>query len=198
MIVVDDSLVRRARRAGADASRRSSTSSSSATADAGSLPERDLRYEELLRRAERGLRLAGARRPPGGGPLLHERHHRATRRASSTPTARRPARARRSAWPTRWRLRADDRVLPVVPMFHANAWGSPTRSALTGADLVMPGPFLQARAARDAHRAETRDRLGGACRRSGWTCCATPTSTSPTCRAMRHRDLRRLGRAARR
>jgi fatty-acyl-CoA synthase len=38
----------------------------------------------------------------------------------------------------------DDRVLPVVPMFHANAWGLPYAAALAGADLVLPGPFLQA------------------------------------------------------
>jgi fatty-acyl-CoA synthase len=37
-----------------------------------------------------------------------------------------------------------DRVLPVVPMFHANAWGLPYACGLSGADLVMPGRFLQA------------------------------------------------------
>jgi fatty-acyl-CoA synthase len=37
-----------------------------------------------------------------------------------------------------------DRVLPVVPMFHANAWGLPYAAAMAGADLVMPGPYLQA------------------------------------------------------
>jgi fatty-acyl-CoA synthase len=36
-----------------------------------------------------------------------------------------------------------DRVLPVVPMFHVNAWGFPYAAALVGADLVMPGRFLQ-------------------------------------------------------
>jgi fatty-acyl-CoA synthase len=36
-----------------------------------------------------------------------------------------------------------DRVLPVVPMFHANAWGMPYAACLVGADLVMPGRFLQ-------------------------------------------------------
>jgi acyl-CoA synthetase (AMP-forming)/AMP-acid ligase II len=36
-----------------------------------------------------------------------------------------------------------DRVLPVVPMFHANAWGLPYASVLAGADLIMPGRFLQ-------------------------------------------------------
>jgi len=35
-----------------------------------------------------------------------------------------------------------DRVLPVVPMFHANAWGLPYACLLAGAELVMPGPDL--------------------------------------------------------
>jgi fatty-acyl-CoA synthase len=41
-------------------------------------------------------------------------------------------------------LCSSDRVLPVVPMFHASAWGLPYACALIGADLVMPGRFLQA------------------------------------------------------
>ena len=36
-----------------------------------------------------------------------------------------------------------DRVLLIVPMFHANAWGLPYAGWLTGADLLMPGRFLQ-------------------------------------------------------
>ena len=36
-----------------------------------------------------------------------------------------------------------DRVLPVVPMFHANAWGLPYASWLVGADQVMPGAFAR-------------------------------------------------------
>ena len=36
-----------------------------------------------------------------------------------------------------------DRVMPVVPMFHANAWGLPHASTFVGADLVMPNRFLQ-------------------------------------------------------
>lgn len=38
----------------------------------------------------------------------------------------------------------DDVVMPVVPMFHANAWGYPHVSTLSGATQVMPGPFLDA------------------------------------------------------
>jgi fatty-acyl-CoA synthase len=37
-----------------------------------------------------------------------------------------------------------DRVLPIVPMFHANAWGLPYAGWLVGADFVMPNRFLQA------------------------------------------------------
>jgi fatty-acyl-CoA synthase len=36
-----------------------------------------------------------------------------------------------------------DRVLPVVPMFHANAWGLPYASLLSGAALVLPDRFMQ-------------------------------------------------------
>ncbi|MGH3498066.1 MAG: long-chain fatty acid--CoA ligase [Nocardioidaceae bacterium] len=37
-----------------------------------------------------------------------------------------------------------DRVLPIVPMFHANAWGLPYASMMVGASLVMPDRWLQA------------------------------------------------------
>ena len=39
-------------------------------------------------------------------------------------------------------LRATSRILPVVPMFHVNAWGIPYATALTGATLVLPGRHL--------------------------------------------------------
>jgi fatty-acyl-CoA synthase len=37
-----------------------------------------------------------------------------------------------------------DRVLPIVPMFHANAWGLAYAALMTGASLCMPDRFLQA------------------------------------------------------
>lgn len=37
-----------------------------------------------------------------------------------------------------------DRILPVVPMFHANAWGLPYAALMAGADLILPDRFLQA------------------------------------------------------
>jgi acyl-CoA synthetase (AMP-forming)/AMP-acid ligase II len=37
-----------------------------------------------------------------------------------------------------------DSVMPVVPMFHANAWGMPFAAVMNGAKMVMPGPHLDA------------------------------------------------------
>ena len=37
---------------------------------------------------------------------------------------------------------ARDSVLPVVPMFHVNAWGIPYAAAMVGVKLVLPGPAL--------------------------------------------------------
>ncbi|MGB1875419.1 MAG: AMP-binding protein [Rhodospirillaceae bacterium] len=39
-------------------------------------------------------------------------------------------------------LRTEDVVLPVVPMFHVNAWGIPYSAPIAGTPLVMPGPKL--------------------------------------------------------
>ena len=39
-------------------------------------------------------------------------------------------------------ISASEVVLPVVPMFHVNAWGAPYACAMTGARMVMPGPGL--------------------------------------------------------
>jgi fatty-acyl-CoA synthase len=38
--------------------------------------------------------------------------------------------------------REHDRILPVVPMFHANAWGLAHAAVAVGADLIMPGPGM--------------------------------------------------------
>ncbi|MBN9510126.1 MAG: long-chain-fatty-acid--CoA ligase [Alphaproteobacteria bacterium] len=39
-------------------------------------------------------------------------------------------------------LRPGDRMLPVVPMFHVNAWGTPYTAPAAGAALIMPGRHL--------------------------------------------------------
>jgi fatty-acyl-CoA synthase len=47
-----------------------------------------------------------------------------------------------SAMPDALNVSARDAVLPVVPMFHVNAWGLPYSVPLTGAKMVFPGPAL--------------------------------------------------------
>ena len=47
-----------------------------------------------------------------------------------------------AALPDVMSISARDAILPVVPMFHVNAWGIPYSAALTGAKLVFPGPGM--------------------------------------------------------
>lgn len=51
-------------------------------------------------------------------------------------------------------LSARDSVLPVVPMFHVNAWGIPYGAAMTGAKLVFPGPALDGKSVYELIEAE--------------------------------------------
>jgi len=59
-----------------------------------------------------------------------------------------------AALPDVMNLSARDVVLPVVPMFHVNAWGIPYAAALTGAKLVFPGPALDGKSLYDLMAAE--------------------------------------------
>ncbi len=78
-----------------------------------------------------------------------------------------------------------DVILPVVPMFHANAWGYPYLAAMLGSKLVYPGPHLDPRVAarglrpggRDVDRGRADD-LDGHPRR-----CSTRIPASGICRA---------------
>ncbi|WP_439535680.1 3-(methylthio)propionyl-CoA ligase [Methyloversatilis sp.] len=47
-----------------------------------------------------------------------------------------------AALPDAMSCSAADVILPVVPMFHVNAWGLPYSGPMVGAKLVFPGPFL--------------------------------------------------------
>ena len=59
-----------------------------------------------------------------------------------------------SALPNSFAIGSSDVILPVVPMFHVNAWGFPFTAALTGAALVLPGPRLDAVSVLDLLSAE--------------------------------------------
>ncbi|WP_197748866.1 3-(methylthio)propionyl-CoA ligase [Hymenobacter sp. BT18] len=49
-----------------------------------------------------------------------------------------------AALPDCFNCSARDVILPVVPMFHVNAWGIPYLAPMIGAKLVLPGPGLDA------------------------------------------------------
>ncbi len=54
-----------------------------------------------------------------------------------------------------------DTVLPVAPMFHANAWGLPYTCAMVGARLVLPGPNVDAESVLDLMMQERVTFAGG-------------------------------------
>jgi acyl-CoA synthetase (AMP-forming)/AMP-acid ligase II len=51
-------------------------------------------------------------------------------------------------------ISARDSVLPVVPMFHVNAWGTPYSAALTGCKLVFPGGAMDGKSVYELIEAE--------------------------------------------
>ncbi len=59
-----------------------------------------------------------------------------------------------AALPDVMSISARDAILPVVPMFHVNAWGIPYSAALTGAKLVFPGPALDGKSIYELIEAE--------------------------------------------
>ena len=58
-------------------------------------------------------------------------------------------------------IRESDIVTPVVPMFHANAWGMPFSAVMVGATLVMPGPHLDPESLVDLFQRERVTLTGG-------------------------------------
>jgi acyl-CoA synthetase (AMP-forming)/AMP-acid ligase II len=59
-----------------------------------------------------------------------------------------------STMPDALNVSGRDAVLPVVPMFHVNAWGLPYSVPLTGAKMVFPGPSLDGKSLYDLFEAE--------------------------------------------
>ena len=106
-----------------------------------------LDYESLVADGE-PMRVAGARRTSGGRHVLHVGHHRPAQGCRVLA----PGLVLHSlvaALPDQLSVSARDTILPVVPMFHANAWGLPYAAALAGArsgpSRATPGPAECAR-----------------------------------------------------
>jgi fatty-acyl-CoA synthase len=111
--------------------------------DASALGPRTLRYEELL----------AAESPAFDWPALDERAAAAMCYTSGTTgNPKGVVYTHRSTFlhslattsGAAFAIGERDRILLIVPMFHANAWGLPYAGWMVGADFVMPGRFLQA------------------------------------------------------
>jgi acyl-CoA synthetase (AMP-forming)/AMP-acid ligase II len=59
-----------------------------------------------------------------------------------------------AALPDAMNCSARDTILPVVPMFHVNAWGLPYVACMVGAKLVYPGPWLDGKSLHDLFETE--------------------------------------------
>ncbi|MGR4869312.1 3-(methylthio)propionyl-CoA ligase [Variovorax sp. LARHSF232] len=59
-----------------------------------------------------------------------------------------------AALPDSLNCSARDVILPVVPMFHVNAWGLPYVACMVGAKLVFPGPWLDGKSLHELFEAE--------------------------------------------
>jgi len=109
--------------------------------DASALPGNVVRYADIL----------AAEQPGYEYPDLDERHAAAMCYTSGTTGnpkgvvySHRSSFLHSMAAASGLQLSVVDRVLAIVPMFHANAWGLPYTAFMCGASLVMPGRFLQA------------------------------------------------------
>ncbi len=65
------------------------------------------------------------------------------------------------ALPDTLSVSARDVLLPVVPMFHVNAWGLPYAATMVGAKLVFPGPALDGKSLHELMEAEKVTVSGG-------------------------------------
>jgi fatty-acyl-CoA synthase len=66
-----------------------------------------------------------------------------------------------AALPDTFGCSANDVILPVVPMFHVNAWGLPYVGAMVGAKLVFPGPALDGKSLYELFESEKVTLSGG-------------------------------------
>ena len=127
-------------------------------------------YEELLAGANptTGASPTSTRTPPRRCATRAARP--GCRRASCTRTARRCCTRSASPRATRCRSasRSATRSCPVVPMFHANAWGYPYIATMIGVEARVSRGRTSTRSRCSTRSSRRASRGPRACRRSGW------------------------------
>ena len=106
------------------------------------VPARLRRLRSVPAHGDGRLRLSRDGRERAVRHVLHLGHDRASPRAWCTRTARRSCIRWCRRMPDAIGIGGSDVILPVVPMFHANAWGVPYTAAMLGVKMVFPGPHL--------------------------------------------------------
>ena len=101
-------------------------------------------YEALLEAESDVFDGPADRRAAGGGDVLHVGHHRAPQGRRLQSPLDRAAHTLAACMTDSLGICENDRILVVVPMFHANAWGIPFCAAMTGASLIFPERDLRA------------------------------------------------------
>ena len=142
-------------------------------------------YEDLLAAAARGLRLARGGRARRRRDVLHQRHHRQPQGRRLQPPLGLPAldggqHGQRDAASTPY-----DRMLPIVPMFHANAWGLAYAALMVGAALVHARPMAPGRAAGPDHPGRAGSPCRGPCPTIWNDILQYLDEHDPTCRSTR-------------
>ena len=141
-----------------------------------------LRYDELLAAEPPEFEWPEVDERQAAAMCYTSRHDRQPEGRRRTRTARRSC--TRSRRPRRPRSASSerDRILTIVPMFHANAWGIPYAAFMCGASLVMPGRFLQAEPLTRDDQGGARHVLGRGAHDLGRHPAATAKSTRSTSR----------------
>ena len=129
--------------------------------DAGPTPEGQLDYEKLIAPEATEFDWPRLDENVAAPILLHVGHHRQPEGRRLQPPLERRCTRSGACLADSLGVSMKDTILPVVPMFHANAWGLPHACAAVGAKIVFPGPKLDPASLLDLMASERVTCAGG-------------------------------------